>query len=106
MAQLKQTFQAIKEKKNKNEHYIYIACIPIDVVMKMEKKSFPQVYLEEYKYRIKKMEINKFINTKLESESESEPESELELLPKISLFFYFNLHYFFDYKTQCVHQGL
>ena len=38
--------------------------------MKMEKKC-PQVYLEEYKYKISKIKMPKFINTKLESESES-----------------------------------
>ena len=31
-----------------------IACIPIDYVMRIEKKNFPQVYLEEGKYKIKK----------------------------------------------------
>ena len=36
----------------KNEHYTCIACITIDFVMKMEKKNYPQVYLEECKYRI------------------------------------------------------
>ena len=29
-----------------NIHYTCIACITIDSVMKMEKKNFPQVYLE------------------------------------------------------------
>ena len=44
--------------------------------MKMEKKNYPQVYLEEYKYKIKKIKMSKFINTELESESELEPELE------------------------------
>ena len=30
--------------------YICIACITIDSVMKMDKKNYPQVYLEECKY--------------------------------------------------------
>ena len=30
-----------------NEHYSCIACTTIDSVMKMEKKNYPQVYLEE-----------------------------------------------------------
>ena len=30
-----------------NIHYTCIACITIDSVMKMDKKYFPQVYLEE-----------------------------------------------------------
>ena len=32
-------------------HYTRIACITIDSVMKMEKKYYPQVYLEECKYK-------------------------------------------------------
>ena len=35
-------------------HYIFIACITIDSVTRMEKKNYPQVYLEECKHRIKK----------------------------------------------------
>ena len=35
-------------------HYTCIACINIDSVMRIEKKNYPQVYLEESKYKIKK----------------------------------------------------
>ena len=44
--------------------------------MKMEKKIYPQNYLEECKYKIKKIKMHKFINTDLESELESETELE------------------------------
>ena len=37
-----------------NRHYTCIACIAIDSVMKTDKKNYPQVYLEECKYRVKK----------------------------------------------------
>ena len=37
-----------------NMHYICIASITIDSVMRMDKKSHSQVYLEECKYKIKK----------------------------------------------------
>ena len=40
------------------------------------KKNCPQVYLEECKYKSKKIKLTKFINTELESESESESELE------------------------------
>ena len=43
--------------------------------MKMEKKNYLQVYLEECKYRMKKQKMPKFIEAELESESESELES-------------------------------
>ena len=57
-------------------HYTCIARITTDSVMRMEKKFFPQVYLEECKYKIKKTRTTKFINTELKSESESESELE------------------------------
>ena len=68
-------------------HYTCIACITIDSVMKMEKNNYPQVYLEECKYKIKKIKVSKFINTDLKSESESELESDTKLEPKLQLEF-------------------
>ena len=35
-------------------HYIFIACITIDSVINIDKKHYPQVYLEECKYSEKK----------------------------------------------------
>ena len=55
-------------------NYTCIACITIDFVMKMERKNYPQVYLEKYKYNLKKIKMSKFINANLESGSESELE--------------------------------
>ena len=75
------------EVPKENKHYTCIACITIDSVMRMEKKNYPQVYLEECKYRMKKTKISKFIEAELESDSESEPESEsksdTELMAKL-----------------------
>ena len=51
----------------------------------MEKKNYPQVHLEEYKYRMKKTKMPKFINTELKAESESELESDIELELKSEL---------------------
>ena len=62
-----------------NIHYTCIACITIDSVMRMDKKNHPQVYLEECKYRIKKIQMSRFINTELKSDSESESESKSDL---------------------------
>ena len=47
----------------------------IDSVMRMDKKNFPQVYLEEYKYRVKEIQMSRFINAELESDSESDSEA-------------------------------
>ena len=55
-------------------HHTCIACISIASVMKMEKKSYPQVYLEECKYKIKKIKMPGFIDVELESESSSDSE--------------------------------
>ena len=67
------------EMPKENVHYTCIACITIDSNMRMEKKNYPQVYLEECKYKIKKIKMSKFINIELESDSESELESNTEL---------------------------
>ena len=61
-----------------NVHYACIACITIDSVMKIEKKNYPQVYLEECKYKVKKIQMSRFINAELESDSDSEGESEFD----------------------------
>ena len=53
-----------------NVHYTCIACITIDSVMRMEKKNYLEVYLEECKYKIKKIKMIKIINTNLKSDSE------------------------------------
>ena len=55
-----------------NMHYTCIACITIDSVLTIDKKNHPQVYLEECKYRIKKTQMPKFINTESKSDSESD----------------------------------
>ena len=68
-----------------NMHYTCIACIIIDSVMRMERKNYPQVYLEQCKYKIKKTQISRFINTKLELDSESGSESDAELIEKLKL---------------------
>ena len=42
--------------------YTFIACISDDSVLKIDKKWYPQVYLEQCKYKIKKREIKSFID--------------------------------------------
>ena len=50
---------------NENVHYTCIAWIKIDSVMKIDEKNNLQVYLEDCKYKLKKMQISGFINTEL-----------------------------------------
>ena len=58
------------EVQKENMHYTCIACITIDSVMRTDKKNHPQVYLEECKYRVKKVQMSRFINNELKSDSE------------------------------------
>ena len=63
------------EVRKENMHYTCIACITIDSAMRMDEKNYPQVYLEECKYKVKKIQIPRFINAELESDSESDSEA-------------------------------
>ena len=60
-----------------------IACITINSVMRMDKKNYSQVYLEECKYKIKKIQMSRFVNTELDSDSDSESESDAALVAKL-----------------------
>ena len=57
-------------------YYTCIACITIDSVMKMNKTNYPQVYLEECKYKIKIIQMSRFINAELESDSDLDSDLE------------------------------
>ena len=59
-------------------HYTCIVCITIDSAMRMKNKNYLQVYLREWKYRMKKTKMTKFKEAELESESESESELEFD----------------------------
>ena len=61
-----------------NTYYTCIACITLDSVLKINKKNYPQVYLEECKYKVKKINTPRFINIELESDLESDVEADLD----------------------------
>ena len=44
----------------------------------MNKKYYPQVYLEECKYKVKKINTSRLINIELELDSESVVEADLD----------------------------
>ena len=58
-----------------NLHYTCIACITIDFVMNIDKKDCRKVYLEEFKYRVKKAQVSRFIYIELKSDSGSDLDS-------------------------------
>ena len=66
-----------------NMQYTCVACVTIDSVMRMDKKNYLQVYLEECKYKIKKIQMPRFINAELESESDLELDSDLDSDPEL-----------------------
>ena len=55
-------------------HYTCIACISIDSVMKMDKRNYIQVYLEECKNKIKNKNMPEFIDVELGPDSSSDSE--------------------------------
>ena len=73
------------EVPKENMHYTCIACITIDSVMRMNKINYSQIYLEECKYKAKKIQMSRFISTELESDSDSQSDSEAESKSDIEL---------------------
>ena len=61
-----------KERK----YYICIAAICIASILKVDKKNYPQVYLEQYKYKIKKRKLVDFIDAEVDLSSDGSDYSE------------------------------
>ena len=59
-----------------NTYYTCIACITL--LLKMGKKNYPQVYLEECKCNVKQIRTPRFINIELESDLQSDVEADLD----------------------------
>ena len=62
----------------KKTYYTCIDCTTIDYIIRMNKKKYPLVYLEECKYKGKKIHTPRFTNTELETVSESDVETDSE----------------------------
>ena len=50
-------------------HYICIPAIDIDSVLKIDKILYPQAYLEQCKYKLKKRKIVNYINDEIIDEN-------------------------------------
>ena len=50
------------EIPKERDHYVCIATICIDSVIRLDKKNYPQVYLEKYKYKMKERKLVDFID--------------------------------------------
>ena len=53
-------------------HYICIPVIDIDSVLKIDKKMYPQAYLEECKYKVKKRKLVSFIDSEIIDDSDDD----------------------------------
>ena len=62
------------EKNN----YICIPAIDIDSVLKIDKKAYPQAYLEECKYKLKKRKLVSFIESEIIDDSDSDIDSDID----------------------------
>ena len=58
------------EIPKERNHYICIAAICINSILKMEKKNYPQVYLEQCKYKIKRRKAVDFIDAEVDLSSD------------------------------------
>ena len=60
-------------------HYICIPAIDIDSVLKIDKKTYPQAYLEECKYKLKKRKLVNFIDSEIiDDDSDSDIDSDID----------------------------
>ena len=53
----------------KRNHYICIPAIDIDSVLKIDKRAYPQAYLEQCKYKLKKKKIVNYIDAEINDEN-------------------------------------
>ena len=52
--------------------YVCISCISIDSVLRVDKKDYPQVYLEQCKHKTKKKALESFIDYEVDFDSDYE----------------------------------
>ena len=63
----------------KENNYICIPAIDIDSVLKIDKKVYPQAYLEECKYKLKKRKLISFIDSEIiDDDSDSDIDSDID----------------------------
>ena len=61
------------------EYYICIPAIDIDSVLKIDKKTYPQAYLKECKYKLKKRKFVSFIDSEIiDDDSDSDIDSDID----------------------------
>ena len=70
----------IFKKKNLTtfNNNIIPTAIDIDSVLKIDKKAYPQAYLEECKYKLKKRKLVSFIDSEIIDDSDSDIDSDID----------------------------
>ena len=68
---IKNLFDGNEIPKERTE-YVCVPCISVDNVLKLDKKNYPQVYLEQCKYKVKTREMKSFIDYEIELDSDYE----------------------------------
>ena len=78
------TNNAIPEE---NTHYTCISAIDIDSVLKIDKKAFPQAYLEQCKYKLKKRKRSRYIDHLeiIDYDSDIKNDIKLKLIMKLKI---------------------
>ena len=69
------TFSSDEISKEKN-HYVCIPAVCIDSVLRVDKKNYPQIYLEQCKYKIKKRELVSLIDNEVDLSSNNSDDSD------------------------------
>ena len=73
------TFNNNNNVPMEKNHYICIPAIDIDSVLKIDKKAYPQVYLEECKYKLKKRKLTSFLDSEIiDDNSDSDIDSDID----------------------------
>ena len=70
------------------DHYICIPVIDIDSVLKIDKKAYPQTYLEQCKYKLKKRKIVNYIDDEIIDENS---DSDINMLLIVILIFRYQI---------------
>ena len=67
-------------------HYICIPVIDIDSVLKIDKRAYPQAYLEQCKYKLKKRKIVNYIDDEIiDEDSDSDYNDTVDSLLNFSI---------------------
>ena len=59
-------------------HYICIPAIDTDSVLKIDKKAYPQAYIGECKYKLRKRKLVSFIDSEIIDDSDSDIDSDID----------------------------